>query len=307
MKRTFLLFLLTLFSLPLCLAQYAEAIDSLDFSIGKDNRIYVMLQVNKSKPLRFLFDTGATDMVINTQSPNVRDVVKYDGIVANQGTTGAGTVKRSSRNTVRVGKQKIKNLRFLGIPYEPDIWDGVLGLSFMRRYCIVVDYDRSRLYLFRPGTFQTNENWGTKEVTWHLGVPFIPIDVTINGKDYTVLTEVDTGSDRALDLSTPFVKHHSLLGTLAPFAISRINSSDGGTGELQNVWFDSVRLPHVVINKFPGAFSTLTSGLLANEKVDAMAGNNLLQRFNLVLDFEKDKIYMKPNGRINKKYYDFLP
>ena len=41
---------------------------SIPFELGTASRIYVKGSVNGSRPLRFLFDTGATSMVISTNS-----------------------------------------------------------------------------------------------------------------------------------------------------------------------------------------------------------------------------------------------
>lgn len=288
-----------------CFAQ--TALDSIPFTVGADHRVYICCRVNNSDTLRFLFDTGATDMVLNVQSPRTKDIMKFDGTVNNLGTTGTGSVARSSFNRLEIGKQELDSLAFLGIDYPPELWDGVIGLSFIRRYTIVLDYNRENIYLYSPGTYFPPAEASTLPVNWTHGVPVITLGLAIHGKSYVVRTEIDTGSDRVLDLSTPFVRNHQLLGTQQPFAVSHISSSDGGSGELLNVWFDRLAIGNKHYNRIPGAFSTLTSGLLAGEAVDAMAGNNLLQRFNLALDFSHNRISLWPNKRMELKYYDFLP
>lgn len=50
---------------------HAQVMDSIPFELGKDNRVYIHCRVNDSDTLRFLFDTGATDMVLNPNSPEV--------------------------------------------------------------------------------------------------------------------------------------------------------------------------------------------------------------------------------------------
>ena len=66
-------------------------------------------------------------------------------------------------------------------------------------------------------------------------VPFVQLPVKLNGKLHNLLLEIDTGSDRIIDLDTPFVNKNRLLDTQKPFAISRIASSDGGSGDLHLV------------------------------------------------------------------------
>lgn len=137
-------------------------------------------------------------------------------------------------------------------------------------------------------------------------VPFISMPVKINNKDYNLTLEVDTGSDRIIDLNTPFVQKHNLLDTQKPFAISRIASSDGGSGELRNVFFDEVVVGKYHLPLVAGAFSTLTSGMQSKENIDGMIGNNFLKRFNMVMDFKNNRIYLKPNKFLYSPFYDFL-
>lgn len=297
--------LLSLYSVAEASAQ--QPVDSIPFTVGADNRIYVHCRINDSDTLRCLFDTGATDMVLNPLSPRAASAVRYDGRVDNLGTTGSGGVRRSSSNRLCIGHQRIDSLAVLGIDYPPELWDGVVGLSFIRRYAVLIDYARQMMYLYSPGSRVAPAGAEELGVEWTHGVPVVRLCVGVNGDTYVVRTELDTGSDRILDLSTPFVNAHGLLDTQAPFAISRISSSDGGAGELRNVWFDFLTIGRRELPHIPGAFSTLTSGLLAGGAVDAMAGNNLLQRFDALLDFSNDRIWLWPNRRLWRKFYDFLP
>ena len=137
-------------------------------------------------------------------------------------------------------------------------------------------------------------------------VPFITVPAKINGSVYDLLLEVDTGSDRVLDLNTPFVNSHNLLDTQKPFAISRISSSDGGSGELKNVFFEEVRIGQYVLPKVAGAFSTLTEGMQSKSDIDGTLGNNFLKRFNMVIDFDGQTIWLQPNNYLYTPFYGFL-
>ena len=57
----------------LSLSAWAEVIpvDTIPFELGADNRLYVTVYINgqDDRPLRFLLDTGATDVVLNSNSP----------------------------------------------------------------------------------------------------------------------------------------------------------------------------------------------------------------------------------------------
>lgn len=58
--------------------------------------------------------------------------------------------------------------------------------------------------------------------------------------------------------------------------------------------------------KVAGAFSTLTSGMLSKEDIDGMMGNIFLKRFNMLIDFRNNKIYLQPNNYYYTPFYDSL-
>ena len=151
-----------------------------------------------------------------------------------------------------------------------------------------------------------DDSFVSKPFTYKYDVPFIQLPIKLNGTLYNLLLEVDTGSDRIIDLNTPFVDKNNLLEIQKPFAISRITSSDGNDGELKNVFFDEVVVGPYIMPKVAGAFSTLSTGMQSKEDIDGMIGNNFLKRFNMVIDFTSKMLYLQPNNFYYAPFYDFL-
>ena len=292
--------------LPVLTIAAQTMLDSIPFELGADSRVYLRCRVNDSDILRFLLDTGATDMVMNPNAPRSNYTMNFDSEVTNSGATGVNQIRSSSSNRFTVGETTVEGMRFLSIPYPPDFWDGVIGLSFIGRAPMRIDYHRRMIYLYAPEEFQAPKGALRLKVEYEMGVPVVPVRVRVNGCDYQIRVEVDMGSDRILDLNTPFVRAHNLLGSQAPFAISRISSSDANTGELLNVFFDELELDGLVLPRIPGAFSTVTAGVQASDKMDGVFGNNFLQRFNMTLDLQRGFIYLEPNNLLYNPFYDFL-
>lgn len=283
-----------------------EALDSIPFELGSDSRIYIRCRVNDSDTLRFLFDSGATDMVVNTQSEKAVRHLNFNEKGFNYGASGGNAVPVSTGNSFCAGGTRTDDLKFIGVPYPPEFWDGVVGLSFMKNFTVRLDYDRRMIYLYRPGTYKPDRRAVCLQIDYEMGVPVVPVKVCVNGTYYDLRLEIDLGSDRILDLNTPFVKKQKLLGSQKPFAISRISSSDTNTGELQNVYFDEIVMGSLRLPRIPGAFSTVTEGVQASNKMDGVMGNNLLQRFHLTFDFANDDLYLEPNNLLYKPFYSFL-
>ncbi len=284
-----------------------QPIGEIPFSLAGDSRIYVSVTVNGSDTLNFLVDTGASSLVLNTNSPKLQGHIHKGEKADNLGASGVNTVEYSDDNTVTIGSVKYEHAGCAHIPYPADYWDGVVGLNALGAFNIEINYDDFKIYCYPKGEMMEGaESLVAFPFEYKYDVPFITVPAKINGNVYDLLLEVDTGSDRVLDLNTPFVNSHNLSETQKPFAISRIASSDGSSGELRNVFFDEVRIGQYVLPKVAGAFSTLTEGMQSKSDIDGMLGNNFLKRFNMVVDFAGQTIYLQPNNYLYTPFYDFL-
>lgn len=298
--------------LSLSLRAEVVPLDTIPFELGADNRLYVTVYINgqDDRPLRFLLDTGATDVVLNSNSLRTEGLATFTGSVENSGANSVETIPSTeSSQVVRMGSRAISGLKLIAIPYPPDAWDGVLGLSYLRNFDVCIDYRRKSIFLYELGDGQkaASDKAVRLKMDYCLGVPVVPVGVRVGGVDYLVSVEVDTGSDRVFDLNTPFVRRNGLLGTQKPFAISRIAGTVKDGGELQNVYFDSVTLGGTLtLLRIPGAFSTVTTGVQASDVMDGVLGNNFLQRFNQLYDFKNNYLYLEVNDRLYTPFYDFL-
>ena len=281
-------------------------IDSIPFKLEKDNRIYSYLKVNNTDSLYFLIDTGASDMVISSRNKS-KAKIEINSSTQNKGTTGVNKVGMSTNNVVQWGNQRIDNLNFLSIPYPNEKWDGVLGLSLMRKYTVKIDYDAMLIYLYDKKTYQ-NKNPNGLKIKYKHQVPFVDVCIkTIDDKTHNLSLEIDTGSDRIIDISTSYVNKKKLLDVYkSSFANSTVTSSDGNSGTIFNVYFSKVKISNFELYKIPGGVAQIQFGLMNMIDIDGMIGNWFLKRFNLTLDFQNDYLYLEPNNYIYTPFYEFL-
>lgn len=308
MPARFVFVLLVLFVSFIAKARMIEdsPIGEIPFAIAGDSRIYITAHVNGSDSLRFLVDTGASSIVLNTNSPKLKSYIHNGESADNLGTSGENTVTYSHDNTVIVGSIQYDKAGCAHIPYPPEYWDGVFGLNGLAAFNIEINYDDFKIYCYPKEKLTVDNSYSSFPFIYKYDVPFIHLPIKLNGSLHNLLLEVDTGSDRVIDLNTPFVNRNNLLDTQKPFATSRIASSDGGSGDLKNVFFDEVVVGPYIMPKVAGAFSTLSSGMQSKDDIDGMIGNNFLKRFNLLIDFKTNILYLEPNNFYYAPFYDFL-
>lgn len=308
MPARFVFVLLVLFVSFIAKARMIEdtPIGEIPFAIAGDSRIYITAHVNGSDSLRFLVDTGASSIVLNTNSPKLKSYIHNGESANNLGTSGENIVTYSHDNTVIVGSIQYDKAGCAHIPYPPEYWDGVFGLNGLAAFNIEINYDDFKIYCYPKEKLTVDNSYISLPFIYKYDVPFIHLPIKLNGSLHNLLLEVDTGSDRVIDLNTPFVNRNNLLDTQKPFATSRIASSDGGSGDLKNVFFDEVVVGPYIMPKVAGAFSTLSSGMQSKDDIDGMIGNNFLKRFNLLIDFKTNILYLQPNNFYYAPFYDFL-
>lgn len=309
--------LLCAFFLPLhILAQTAKLspIGEIPFTLDNDNRIYVTAFVNGSDSLRFVVDTGASTIALNTRSPKLSGLIHEQETADNIGTTGTSQITLSRDNRIKVGTVEYSRATCANISFGPaDGWDGVLGLNALRAFNVEFNYDDRIIYVYpKKEPLAVDSSYVMLPFDYRHDVPFVVLPIKIQGTEYRLSLEVDTGSDRVIDLTTQFTTRHNLLATSKPFATSHITSSDGGSAELKNVFFDEVTIGKYILPNVAGALSTtdgMTStigGMDTMSDVDGIIGNNFLKRFNMFIDFSRNVIWLKPNELLYTPFYGFL-
>lgn len=284
-----------------------QPVGEIPFTRAAGHRIYITAFVNGSDSLKFLVDTGASSLVLNTNSPRLAGRLHDGKAYQNLGTTGSNLATYSHDNSVQVGTVHYDNAGCVHLPYPVDYWDGVFGLNALSAFNVEINYDDSKIYCYPKESLRSEtKKFVCLPFEYMYSVPFVRIPVTVGGRTHRLTLEIDTGPDRVIDLNTPFVRKHQLLTALPSFATSTIQSSDGGKGELREVLFDEVIIGDYRLPLIPGALSTLTTGMLSKEDIDGMIGNNFLKRFNMLIDFKDSKIYLEPNRFLYTPFYDFL-
>jgi len=242
--------------------------------------------------------------VLNPNSPKQKGKIRKGVIGENEGTTGRNNVEISNDNSLSIGDIEYEKAECVHIPYSPDYLDGVFALNGLSAFNIEINYDDNKIYCYsKDETIQVDSSMVELSFRYNYGVPYMQLPIKLGGVIYELWLEVDTGSDRTIDLNTPFVEKNRLLERLKPFKKSFVKSSDGDKGELSMAYFDEVVVGKYIMPNVVGGLSSVKFGMLSKEDVDGMIGNNFLKHFNMLIDFQNYKIYLKPN----KSYFSSFP
>lgn len=281
------LLLVSLFLFPIIV----KSQDTIPFSLGDDNRIYIKAIVNNSKPLNFIFDTGADAMVANTVQTDSKLNLIYDEETENTGANGVSTQKVSSKNTIQIGKFKKKNQQLLGIAYPKKYYsfDGVIGYPFFENHLIEIDYKEQKMILHESLKTVSNLKKYDKLKMKMIGqVPFVDFTIMKGNKPITFPAMIDTGFNGSLIVYHKVVSEKGLADYFQKIRSTYSQGTDGsrmksdlvivpkagiGQKSLENVDANLNRTPSTVF--FP-----------------AIMGGNILKKLHWIIDFRKNNVYI---------------
>jgi predicted aspartyl protease len=271
-----------------------------------DNSIIRMqVRVNNSKPLKFIFDTGASHSVINSQRAAELGL-KTQGQVSGNATGGkiqASFIKGVSLSVpgAEVSNQLLASVSFATPPgFE---FDGTIGYDFINQFVIEIDYQNKIMNLYSPRSYHYS---GKGEVIPLLlaarRTPLVSTKIILEGRALVEANlEVDTGADGTFVINSPLVKKQRLTEAILKTGQSN-NNGAGGEQKLLIGRVKAVRLGRLVFDNPPVGLSQDTEGAGASKENDGVIGGEIFRRFKVILDYSRKQMILEPNSDFNNPY-----
>jgi len=270
-----------------------------------NNIIFLRVRVNGSRPLKFIFDTGASVSVIDSEL--VAELgLKTQG--QTKGTATGGNIQADlihgvslSVEGAEVANQIVASFSFAKMPCVE--FDGVIGYDFINQFVVEIDYPGKLINLYKPQTYVYSGHG--KIVPLQLAetrTPLVFARITVEGgRSIASRLEVDTGGDSAFVINSPFVKKNQLLKALSR-KVSGSGVGAGGeskrvVGRFKNVQLGLFTIINPILN-----LSQDTEGGRASEEYDGIVGGEVLRRFNLILDYSRKRMILEPNAEFIQPY-----
>ncbi|MCW3465129.1 retropepsin-like aspartic protease [Chitinophaga nivalis] len=269
-------------------AKHILGIDTIPFVLGKDNRIHFKGTVNKSDTLDFIFDTGANACVIKSSIVGKKVELHVNGKSTNVSSDGSRSVAVSKGNKMKVGPLAFKHVELTLIDYTADFpFDVVLGWTAFRDKVVEIDYERGML-LIHDSLPEMMAGYSRLDMKID-AIPYVKCKLAVNGKEMEGWFDFDTGSDGSLHIGYAFAKNNSMKGTMKVIG----KAASKGTANLP-VSYKLVLLPALKL----GTLEMYQVPVYMSEEERAnmeIIGNNILKRFNTIIDFKGGAVYLKPN------------
>ncbi len=254
---------------------------------------------NNSTKLNFLLDTGSGGISLDSSTSVELGIKlrKTDTLVT--GIGGTKNVSYAFNQMLTTGSLKTDSLNFyvndyslLSSVYGEKI-DGIIGYSFISRYIININFDSSYIQIYSPGKY-TYDDGGTvlKPAFSRL------IAHTVKLKDKSKVDAnlyFDTGAGLCVLLTDNFVKDNNILLSRRKPVITQVQGL-GGKKPMRLTIIKRLQVGPYVFRHVPTDLYNDEENITSYPYTAGLLGNEILRRFNTILNYPAKEIHIKPNS-----------
>jgi hypothetical protein len=265
--------------------------------------IIVRAQIDTLKDtLNFVFDTGSGGISLDSTTVQEKGftVTQTDRTI--RGIAGMKTVAFTFNHSLLFPGLKTDSLSFHINDYEllTSVYgmkiDGIIGYSFLRRYIVRIDYDNQMLEVYSPGSFKYPRGGYLMKPTFStLPLPWLTVE-----DEHPVLSRFifDTGAGLCFLLSRDFTEDSTLLRSRKKIYPTQAEGL-GGKKLMDVTVIKSVTIGPYKFRKVPTYIFTDDYNVTSYPQMGGLIGNDLLRRFNVILNYPEQSIHLKPNSHFN--------
>ncbi len=254
---------------------------------------------NFTDSLNFILDTGSGGISLDSSTATYLHIPVTPSDTVITGMGNSHKVSFAFNQTLHFSGLAIDHLNFhindydvLTSVYGEKI-DGIIGYSFFRRYIVKINFDSLTMEVYSPGEMAYPKN-GTLLQPVFTTLPIQHLTIKDRRKlDFNFY--FDTGAGLCFLLSENFAKDSGIvLSRRKPV----LTQAEGMGGKLQ-MSLTVLKLVQVGRYKFRNVPTYLYKdefNVTSYPNVGGLLGNDLLRRFNLVLNYPKREIHLLPNS-----------
>jgi len=266
------------------------------FELTKYNNIKIKTVLNGTDSLDLKFDSGTTGLLLTHQAIKEKTNLLSNG---KESTPTQNYVKLDSLATLQIGRLTFDDLEIYPVLHSGQETDGRFGWDLFADRIVILDYDKMQMIIQDglPDVSAFTKSKLNKVKT----VLCLDGKISIKNKDYKSRFLFDTGYQKALLLDSIIMKEQSFPKDLR---LIKKNQLRNGAGEIfitEVVELPQLTIGNQVITKVPTQL--LNKANPAGFKTHIL-GNELLKRFNTILDLKQGYIYFQKNGLFDQKYSD---
>jgi len=281
--------------------QPAKLLEKVPFSVLTGGVIMVTGQL-KSYPdsLHFILDTGSGGISLDSLTCIRLGIDLEASDIFIRGLGGTRNVKFLYNANLTLQHLKTDSLDFhvnnydiLTSVYGVKI-DGIIGYSFLKNYIVNINYDSSYIEIFSNGIYK----YPKRGFILNPKMQKIPI-IKLNFKETKKLQNnfyFDTGAGLCFLLSDDYVKDFSIFSASKRKPVLTQAEGLGGKMIMKLTTIKALHIGPYTFKNVPTHIFEDVTNITSYPILGGLIGNDILRRFNVTLNYEKNEIHLIPNS-----------
>lgn len=288
LQKTFVFFLFPIFA-------SAIGIDTLSFRLNKQNNICIKAQINNSDNLSLMFHTSSTGLTVTKESLKEKIQLKDQQNTNIQTWGGRTDAEFSEHNMLFLNQLKWKDITiFVNENSGPDT-DGKFGYDLFDKKIVSLDYDQN-LMIVAETLPKKLKGYKKMNLFFSNGSMFIEGKLEIGDEVYQDKFMFHSGYGGAILLDPQIAEKYNMK-SLKTISTSELKDAYGNVFKIETKLLPEAKIGKKTLKNVPLSFAARSSDIPMK-----VFGNDLLKRFNVIFDFQKNEIYLKPNGLRKMNY-----
>jgi hypothetical protein len=280
-----------------------------------NNLIVIPITINRFLTLKFILDTGVETAILTEKlfadlldaeyirelrisGPGIVDSIEV--LVANKMTFYLpGGLIGKNMNMLVLKEDYLKLSENMG-----DEVYGIIGYDIFSRFVVEIKYDAKKIILHDPTTYKPKRRFKSVPIEIRNSKPFLNTLISQQSDTSSLDIMVDTGASHAalLDFGNTFNEDIT-----TEKIVTRLGTGIGGEipgylGRLDNLSFGEFSFEEVL---FSAPFEGVYNKSIKRGSQYGTIGGELLNRFNVIIDYHHKKLYLEKSRRYDDKFeYD---
>jgi predicted aspartyl protease len=289
------------------LTAVAQKIATIPFEEIYGGIILVKAQVGDYKDtLNFVLDTGSSHISLDSTTASILGVPVYNTGQTVSGIGGSRKVQKSKPMPLKFNGLTLPDLDFnvnnydlLTESYGVRI-DGIIGYAFISKYILEVNFDSSQIHVL---PLVDRYNYPRNGYLWKYRMAYIPnVDIEYKENEKAAVPfYIDCGAGLALLISEKYAKDSGVFANNKKIVNTQVEGV-GGKTLIKLSTIKQVKIGPYRFRRVPTYIYNDEADILGYPNVMGLVGNDILRRFNWVLNYSKKEMYLKPNSFFNDPF-----
>lgn len=277
----------------------AQTKSIIPFKLTDYNNLSVKAILNNTDTVQLMFHTAANAVTLTEEAVKKLKSIQFTGNTDSiQSWGGPSNSSRFSKsNTLKIGDLIWNEVPIWENVNSGQYTDGKFGIDLFKGKVIEIDFDKSEIRLYKSIPRKAKSYKKVKLIVENDEL-FLEANCNTSAGVFKNRFLLHSGYAGALLFDDKFVKDSRINESLKVIGEKKLSDSYGNVLISKQVILPGFFIDGLGLTEVPAGFF---EGALGRQQISVLGGD-ILKRFNMVIDSEREFIYLKPNSLMGTAY-----